>query len=173
MANAVNLINANGILQVRPDGVLRTPVFHIWHLYQNLFQPLAVRADVTAPASWRQVRWGSARQDPRGYPRATRPAAVSLLDVSASLSHDGRTLTVAAINRSATDALTARLDRTGGTLPGTATCHDLGADAEDLFQTNTLSDPESCALRDRGSVTLEEGTYTFPAHSVTLLTFAL
>lgn len=173
MANAVNLINANGILQVRPDGVIRTPVFHIWNLYQNLFQPVAVRADVTAPATWRQVRWGSARQDRRGFPRATRPAAVSQLDVSASVAHDGRTLTVAAINRSATDALTARLDREGGTLPRTATRHDLGADAEDLFQTNTLGEPEGCALRDRGTVTLDEGTCTFPAHSVTLLTFAL
>lgn len=173
MANAVNLINANGILQVRPGGVIRTPVFHIWNLYQNLFQPVAVRADVTAPATWRLVRWGSARQDRRGFPRATRPAAVSQLDVSASVSHDGRTLTVAAINRSATGALTASLDREGGTLPRTATRHDLGADAEDLFQTNTLGEPEGCALRDRGTVTLDEGTCTFPAHSVTLLTFAL
>jgi len=173
MANAVNLLNANGILQVRPGGVLRTPVFHIWHLYQNLFQPLAVRADVTAPAAWRQLRLGSEHQDARGFPRRTRPAAVSLLDVSASVSHDGRTLTLAAINRSATEAITARLHRDVGELPGTAARHELGADAEDLFATNTLADPEVCALRDRGTVDLEDGTCTFPAHSVTLLTFAL
>lgn len=173
MASAVNLINANGILQVRPEGVLRTPVFHIWNLYQNLFQPLAVRADVTAPATWRQVRQGSAHQDARGYPRATRPTAVSLLDVSASVSHDGRTLTVATINRSATEPITARLAGSQGALPGTATCHVLGADTTDLFQTATLSDPESCGLRDLGTVALEDGTHTFPAHSVTLLTFAL
>ncbi|MGP9539155.1 alpha-L-arabinofuranosidase C-terminal domain-containing protein [Brachybacterium sp. AOP43-C2-M15] len=173
MANAVNLINANGILQVRPEGVIRTPVFHIWHLYQNLFQPLAVPTEVTAPASWRRLRLGADRQDARGYPRRTRPAAVSLLDVSASLSHDGRTLTVAAINRSATDAVTTRLARAEGTLPDVATCHDLGTEVTDLFQANTLSEPGACALRDRGTVTLIGGEYSFPAHSVTLLTFAL
>lgn len=173
MANAVNLLNANGIMQVRPEGVIRTPLFHIWRLYQNLFQPIAVRADVTAPATWRRLRLGSAHQDPRGYPRRTRPAAISLLDVSASTSADGRTLTIAAINRSATDPVTAQLARDEGTLPGVATCHDLGAEEMDLFQANTLSEPEACTLRDRGEVTLQDGTYTFPAHSVTLLTFAL
>ncbi|PCC37900.1 alpha-N-arabinofuranosidase [Brachybacterium alimentarium] len=173
MANAVNLINANGILQVRPEGVIRTPLFHIWRLYQNLFQPFAVRADVTAPAAWRRLRRGSARQDEHGYPRRTQPAAISLLDVSASTSQDGRTLTIAAINRSATDPLTARLARGHGELPDVATCHDLGAEEMDLFQVNTLSDPEACSLRDRGDVTLHDGTYTFPAHSVTLLTFAI
>lgn len=173
MAGAVNLINANGILQVRPDGVLRTPVFHIWNLYQNLFQPVAVPSEVTAPATLRELRLGSEHQDARGYPRRTRPAAVSHLDVSTSISHDGRTLTLAAINRSATEAITARLARDGGELPATATCHDLGADATDLFATNTLAEPGTCALRDRGTVSLEDGTYTFPAHSVTLLTFAL
>lgn len=173
MANAVNLVNANGILQVRPEGVIRTPVLHIWHLYQNLFQPLAVPAHVTAPATWRQVRQGAAHQDAAGRARSTRPAAVSHLDVSASISHDGRTLTVAAINRSATEDLTTRLDRADGTLPPTARCHDLGAEATDLFATTTLADPERCALRDRGTVTLSDGEYTFPAHSVTLLSFAL
>src|SRR5699024_9702487 len=141
--------------------------------YQNLFQPHSVRADVTAPAAWRQLRLGSEHQDARGYPRRTRPAAVSLLDVSASVSRDGRSLTLAAINRSATDAVTARLARADGDLPGVATCHDLGADATDLFQANTLGDPEACALRDGGAVSLDERTYTSPAHSVTLLTFSL
>jgi alpha-N-arabinofuranosidase len=98
---------------------------------------------------------------------------VSLLDVSTSVSHDGRTLTLAAINRSATEAITARLARDAGDLPSAAHCHDLGADASDLFATNSLADPGVCALRDRGTVALEDGTYTFPAHSVTLLTFAL
>lgn len=176
MANAVNLISANGILQVRPGGVLRTPVFHIWHLYQNLFQPFAVRADVTAPATWRDLRRGAERQDATGHPRSTVPTAVSLLDVSASVSADARTLTLAVINRSATAPLTARLSREGG-LPARAHVHDLGAeeaaDEKDLFRTTTLSDPDACALRDRGEVALEDGTYTFPAHSVTLLTFAL
>ncbi|WP_193106047.1 alpha-L-arabinofuranosidase C-terminal domain-containing protein [Brachybacterium sp. FME24] len=173
MANAVNLLNANGIMQVRPEGVIRTPLFHIWRLYQNLFQPIAVRADVTAPATWRRLRAGAARQDERGYPRSTRPAAISLLDISASTSRDGRTLTVAAINRSATDHLTAHIVREAGGLPDVATCHDLGADDMDLFQANSLSDPDACTLRERGEVTLRDGAYTFPAHSVTLLTFAL
>lgn len=173
MANAVNLINANGILQVRPEGVIRTPLFHVWSLYQNLFQPVAVHADVTAPAAWRRLRRGSARQDERGYPRSTQPAAISLLDVSASTSQDGRTLTIAAINRSASDSLTARLARDHGELPDVATCHDLGAEEMDLFEVNTLDAPDACGLRDRGQVTVPGGTYTFPAHSVTLLTFAL
>lgn len=50
---------------------------------------------------------------------------------------------------------------------------DLGADVDDVLASNTLSSPDNVALRDRGVIEWSAPTYTFPLHSVTLLSFSL
>jgi alpha-N-arabinofuranosidase len=58
-------------------------------------------------------------------------------------------------------------------VPPRAHVRDLGADVDDVLAVNRISDPDRVALRDRGRVDLPEGGYTFPPHSVTLLTLDL
>jgi alpha-N-arabinofuranosidase len=171
MANTVNLVNANGLLAVRPDGLVKAATYHVWDLYQNHTGPVPLTATVHGPARTTALRLGDDRR-PDGSFR-TVPAAVNLLDVSPTLSADGRTVHVAVINRSATEAITARLDLDDAPPPATATARTIGADATDLFAANTISSPDAVALGAPQRVDAADGTHTFPAHSITLLDFAL
>jgi alpha-L-arabinofuranosidase len=171
MANTVNLTNANALLEVRPEGVVRSASYHVWDLYQNHTGPEPLAATVHGPARTTALRLGDDRR-PDGSFR-TVPAAVNLLDVSPTRSADGRTLHVAVINRSATEAITARLDLDGAPLPATATARTIGAGAGDLFAANSISEPDAVALGAPQRVEPADGAHTFPAHSITLLDFAL
>jgi len=170
MANTVNLVNANGLLAVRPQGVVRTSTFHVWDLYQNHAGALHLGARVDGPASTHALREGDERR-PDGSFRTT-PTVIGHLDVSASTDADGARLCAAVINRSPVDDVTARIDA-GRELPPTARCRQLGADADDLFAANTLDHPDRVTLGAPRDVTLPDGTFTFPAHSVTLLEWTL
>jgi alpha-N-arabinofuranosidase len=100
---------------------------------------------------------------------------VSLLDVSTSLSLDHSTLSVVAINRSASDHLVTKLslDANVEALPHRARMLTIGADVGDLFATNSISQPDTVVLGDEQEVRLDHGRYAFPAHSITALTFDL
>jgi alpha-N-arabinofuranosidase len=174
MANAVNLVNANGIIQVRPDGVIRTPVFHLWSLYQNHLGRRALGVEVTAPSTTRAVRLGAAHADAYGV-APTRHAAVALLDVTAARSDDGTELTLGVVNRSARNAIdtTIVLDGRTTALPSRAHALTIGADATDLFATNSLDAPDEVGIRENHDAAVSDGRYTFPAHSITVLRFRL
>ncbi len=171
MANTVNLINANGLLAVRPDGLVKAATYHVWDLYQNHTGPVPLTATVHGPARTSALRLGDDRRTDGSF--RTVPAVVNLLDVSPTRSADGRTLHVAVINRSATEAVTARLDLDGGALPATATARTIGADTPDLFGTNSIAEPDTVTLSGAERVELVDGSFTFPAHSISLLDFAL
>ncbi|MBF4613606.1 alpha-L-arabinofuranosidase C-terminal domain-containing protein [Curtobacterium sp. VKM Ac-1376] len=169
MANAVNLVNANGVLAVRPDGVVRTAVFHVWDLYQNHTGRIPLETAVTAPSRSLEMRLGDEHL-PSGTFR-TMPTTVSLLDVSSTTDADG-VLRVAVINRSASDAITTELDLPEGWSTAGATVRTLGVDAEDLFAVNSLSDPDVVTLSDEREAAFgTDSSYTFDAHAITLLLF--
>jgi alpha-N-arabinofuranosidase len=98
---------------------------------------------------------------------------VNLLDVSATRSADGRTLHVAVINRSATEAVAGSLELDGAPLPARATARTVGTDTTDLFARNSIAEPDVVTLSAPAQVELTDGSYTFPAHSISLLNFAL
>ncbi|ACQ78446.1 Alpha-N-arabinofuranosidase [Beutenbergia cavernae DSM 12333] len=171
MANTVNLVNANGLLAVRPGGVVRQSTFHVWDLYQNHTGPVPLAADVSGPSRTARVRHGDHRRSDGEF--RTSPAVVGQLDVSASTSEDGRTLYVTGINRSATDDVNAQIVLDGVTLPETATVRRIGAGVDDLFAVNTMAAPDVVALSAPASVSLAGGVHTFPAHSISVLEIAL
>lgn len=168
MANTVNLVNANGLLAVRPEGVVKTATFHVWDLYQNHTGPRHVPARVDGPSWTQAVRQGDDRR--AGGSFRTTPAVIGHLDASASFSEDGSTAYLAVINRSATSDVRARIVVPGG-LPPQATARTLGVGEADLFAVNTLDQPDRVSLTGPTAVVLEEGCHTFPAHSITVLSW--
>lgn len=167
MANTVNLVNANGLLAVRPDGIVRTATYHVWDLYQNHTGPVHVPSRVDGPGWSAGVRQGDERRGDGSF-RET-PAVVGCLDASASRSTDGTTEHLAVINRSAADDVVARLVVPGG-LPERVTVRTIGAGESDLFAVNTLGE-ERVALTPPAQSLLDDGCHTFPAHSITLLSW--
>jgi len=101
----------------------------------------------------------------------TRHAAVDLLDVSASTTPDGSRLFVAVLNRSATEPITAALETADVDLPGTVTRRTLGADAGALFAANSMT--ATPVRMETETARGDQRTQTFPAHSVTVLEFAV
>ena len=173
MANTVNLINANGLLAVRPGGLVKSATYHVWSLYQNHTGPIALPVSVEGPGEQRGVRQG-AQTDSEGQ-LYTKPAHVPYLDVAATLSADRTALHLSVINRHRSRAITAQLvvDGLNTNVPPRMEVSAIGHDVSDVLVANTISQPDRVALRSLGSTQLEEGHYTFPAHSVSLLTFQL
>lgn len=170
MANTVNLINANGLLAVRPDGVVRSATYHVWDLLQNHTGSLAVCAETVCTSTIQEIRRGPRPVGKDGFPR--RPGAVPILDVSATLAEDRRTLFLSVINRHKSEVVVADLVRdAASTLPPHARIRQLGADTKSLFAVNTLSQPDELGVRDLGEVDLHEGRCAFPAHSLTVCEF--
>jgi alpha-N-arabinofuranosidase len=173
MANTVNLVNANGLLAVRPGGVVKSATYHVWDLFQNHTGPIALPVVVEGPAVLRPVRRGAVT-DAEGQ-LLTSPGLVPYLDVAATLPEDRTALHVSVINRHRTDAIAAQLvvdGRTAG-VPPRAQALALAADVPDVLATNALDAPDRVALRDLGTVEVAQGRYAFPPHSITLLSFAL
>lgn len=173
IANTVNLVNANGLLAVRPGGLVTAATYHVWDLLQNHTGPIALAVATECPAVVRPVRQGAVT-DAEGQ-LLTRPGLVPYLDVAATLSHDRRTLHVSAINRHRTDAIQAQLvvDGRADGLRGQARARCIGADVEDVLASNSMEAPDRVAVRDLGAVEVAEGRYAFPPHSLTLLSFNL
>lgn len=169
MANTVNLVNANGLLAVRPGGVVKATSYHVWDLYQNHTGSVPLATEVRGPSRQAEVRQGAQQLEGR---YRTRPATVGLLDVSASTDDDGRTLYLAVINRSAEENLTAELQLPEGLL-GRAVQRTLGAGVDDLFASNSLDAPNHVRLNEPIEVDLSDGRHTFAAHSITVLEVAL
>ena len=173
MANTVNLINANGLINVRPDGIVTTPSYHVWDLYQNHFGTIPVNVDVRCGSRWSRARLSSDQQLPDRSLR-TMPTTVPDLDVSAALTTDRARLTVAVINRTRGDDIRTRLEFGRHTdLPRIATVRTLGAGEDDVFATNTLQDPQRITLGPAQRIELLDRSWTCPAHSISLLTFDL
>ncbi|MGZ0145867.1 alpha-L-arabinofuranosidase C-terminal domain-containing protein [Kribbella sp. WER1] len=167
MANTVNLLNANGVIVARPNGSVRAATYHVWDLFQNHLGPIALAADVRSPGRLAAVRQGDER-DHRGEFRSV-PATVPDLDVSATT--DGQTIRVAVINRHRDDTIGAALTLDGRREALPSRCAVMRLSADDVLASNSLSAPDTVALRDLGTVDLD-GSYEFPPHSITLLSFA-
>ncbi|EWS82335.1 alpha-N-arabinofuranosidase [Brachybacterium phenoliresistens] len=168
MANTVNLVNANGLLAVREEGLVRSATYHVWDLYLNHFGTRALPVRLAGPSVTLPVRheqgWGGEAQCRQAL------AAVPLLDVSASASADGTRRFVAIINRSADQDVRTALVVDGAPVSGPVTVRTLGADAPELFAANTLDAPDVLGVRE-SSTTLEGGEVTVPAHSITVLSW--
>lgn len=171
MANTVNLINANALINVRPHGLVRTATYHVWDLYQNHFGRRPTASRTRCGATWADTRLSDAHRRPGGG-YWTLPRAVPDLDVSSALTDDSR-LTVAVINRSADQEITARLAFDGRTtsVPDVAEVRTLGAGEGELFAANTFDHPDRVALSGPVRTPLPDGAVRLPAHSITLLDF--
>lgn len=167
MTNAVNLVNANGIVVARPGGAVRSAIFWVWKLYRELTGRTALSARVSGPARTGSIRHGDVRDKHGDF--VTSPGTIADLDVSATRASDG-TLRLAVINRNRSRSITAKLildGRGAGSVTARVSC--LGGDVEDPATANTLDQPDAVAARDLGDVAAVDGGWTFSPHSLTVL----
>jgi len=166
MANTVNLVNANALLEVRPAGVVRSASYHVWDLYQNHLGPRVVRSRFLGPDQLVSIRQGAESIENAIAPRT---AALAALDIIATSDEARRTAQAAVINRHRRDVIDARLVG----VPPTAHVWDLGVDSAQAWATNSLDQPDHVATVDRGVLSLGATPYRFAPHSVTILEWTL
>lgn len=171
MANPVNLLNANGIVVARPEGAFGSTLYHVWHLYRHHTGRTVLPVTVDGPARSTNVRLGDSR-DPEGN-QPTSPMTVPYLDVVATRADDG-SIRLAVVNRHRSQSIRLRpvLDGSADAAPPRARIRSVGGDVTDLNASNSLSAPETVAVRDLGDVEADGGAWVLPPHSVSVLTLA-
>ena len=176
-ANLAQMVNANGMLQTSPDGLLLTAVYHAFDLYANhsgaeaLPTRVAAREGTIPSYTAEDLRYPEPRYVGMREPilRFSYPNA-PYLDAQATRSRDRRTLYLSVINYHPQDAIAASLELDPLRPLGTVAVLELNG--EDTNTPNTFERPDVTRLTRR-SVESPLGAYTFPPHSATVLELAL
>jgi len=148
MANLAQLVNVLGALRTNPRTVVQTPLYLAFKLYGENTGPqrLAVTLE--------------------GVPhRNGRP----LLDVSATLSEDGKMLYLAVLNRHPLQPYPSEL-QIQGFIPDIALTV-LQLTAEDFRAMNTFAEPEAVQIREQRLILKQAQRFTFPPQSATIFRF--
>ena len=178
-ANLAQMVNANGMLETRPEGLLESSVYHAFDLYANhtgetaLATRVEARDGVVPSFTAEDVR----HPEPRyvglreTFVRFRYPDA-PYLDAQATLARNAGTLYVSVINYHPSEALSATLDfgEAAARSQGPVALYELNGD--DTQTPNTFGRPDVTRLTTRTLPGLPT-TYEFPAHSATVLEIPL
>ncbi len=155
MANFCDLVNQlPAIVTNESGGLYVNPIFLAFELYTNHCGNLLVQSTIEVP----------------GYQPAEKVGVdfAPYIDCSVTLSEDTRTLTLAVINRHETDAIESKINIDGFTPDKKAKVFVLNA--AEVTAANDFEEPDNVQI-ETGifNKTDKSFTYTFPAHSVTLI----
>ena len=138
MANIAQLINVLGVITTRGEKICRTALYYPFLMYSRLAGPLTLKTEV-ACASFESPRVG-------GIPPMTN---VPELDCSVTLSDDGKTMVVFAINRNPQDDINCNIEITGFSPAAKAEVYCISAPSVD--SANTFVDDEIVSMKDRSA----------------------
>lgn len=159
MANIAQLVNVLGVLSASGDRFYRSSVYYPFLMYCRLAGPERVTTECRCD-EFSAPRLG-------GIPSI---ADVPVLDCSATLSGDGKTLTLFVINRHMSEGVEAGVSIKGFGAGSTVEVHCLNGPAPDSY--NWYGKDEEVSITSSMPETGEVlPNYTFPAHSVTALVF--
>lgn len=152
MANLAQLVNVLGAIQTNMTDLVETPIYKAFKLYTGGF------ADTRVGASVECAEFDA----PSGR--------MKFLDASAALSGDGSRLTLAVINRDPLRDLPARVSIEG--FRAAPEAHVAVMNGPDVYSANDFEDPDRVKIETAVKSIEPDAEYVFPAHSVTLITFA-
>jgi alpha-N-arabinofuranosidase len=157
MANLAQMVNVIAPMMTNKDGLFLQPTFFPIVEYGKQRKNVALDTWVSSPT------YQPANRPPLGY-----------LDVSSSYNAATRELFVNVLNRSKTRDLTTRIENQQGQLAGNASVWELNH--PDLKKTHTFGDDKAVRPVTRSvalALSNNAFTYTFPAHSLTVLRLTL
>jgi alpha-N-arabinofuranosidase len=152
----------SGEIGVRRDAVVASPCALMMGLYSTHDTCQALQTEVESAS----FRFQAIR--PRPGSAAQREAYC--LDASARIHPDGKTVDVFVVNRNLKDDVPCRLEWIGGEVPSDVEVHTLNS--ADIYDWNTFDKPDTIRIKTQQIPSQGPGLdYSFPAHSVTRLTF--
>jgi len=165
IANLAQLVNVIAPIFTDENGLFLQTIYHPLRLFAEHTQDLALDVYVDSPT--REL-------DPDAPVRSHRVADLGpfpLLDVSASRDTNRKNVTVAVVNRDSTNALATMVSLGDTSIAGARVSEVNGPDVKTV---NSFETSNAVGVRE---VTLKVGessfTYTFPAHSITVLRLTL
>jgi alpha-N-arabinofuranosidase len=166
IANFAQLVNAIAAIFTNKDGLFLQTVYHPLRLYAEHAQEVALDVFVDSP-----VVELSPEQEAHAATPTDRPWKVGdlgpfqLLDVTATCDASSRELCLAVVNRSPDEDIPTAIEINGRSLTGDLVAHEVNGAQPGAR--NSFENPDAVDLTIRR---LRVGSsYTFPAHSVTLL----
>lgn len=162
LANLAQLVNVIAPIYTRSDAMFRQTIY--WPLW--LYRRLAGFVSLSPSISCEGYR---AHYTFRGW---TIDEEVPYLDVAAALAPDGRTLALGVVNRHPDAPIPVEL-RLVGAQPA-ATCTADEVNGPDLYTCNSFVQPDLVGVtRHSWEANALRPAYTFPPHSLTMLTIPL
>jgi len=161
MANIWGPINANGMIRVNPAGMFFNPQYLVFKMYADRSGPTLLKSGV-------QCGSFPAPEYERGRPQAI--GQIPYLDVSATMSEDGKTVYMAVINLHADKNVKATVSLDKWDFSPEVKFAELYDD--DYMTENTFENPNRLAIKeDALNETSNPFTYNFKPHSVTIMEF--
>lgn len=156
MACYVFLVNGNGVIETDDHGLVKTPLYHVFKAYGELMQGIALDViRVESPSFLTSVRQGHLE---------TINREVDYLDVSAALAEDGKSMTVALINRHRESKMAVELILPGWAKPTTSWM----LYNDDVLATNDKSQPDRVRFVEKPILDWNS-TIECPPHSIVIL----
>ncbi len=155
MANIAQLVNSIGTIFTSPNAMFMQTIFFPLKLYRQQGGSLVLRSDVESPEfsskSFKNVPY---------------------LDVSATLAETRKAVSVAVVNRHQAEPIQTTLAVHNARLASQATAFEINGASPDTE--NSFSEPENVKINQKPVSQIgEKFSYTFPAHSVTLLKMSI
>ncbi len=156
MANLAQTVNVIPCIEAGPDGMFRQSIYWPLWLAGNLAGPTLVDC-------WADVET---------YEASILPGqALPYLDAVATLDEEGKRLALSVVNAHPDQDIEAELDLCGLAVADSARVHTLNADSVDAH--NSFEDPDKVKVVSRDISLPAPLKYAFPAHSQTVVEFAL
>ena len=168
IANLAQLVNVIAPMVTGRDGLFLQTIYHPLRLYAEHTQDLALDVWVDCPTRALPPEPGSAG-------RPTRVADLGpfkLLDVAATRDAGGRSVTLTVVNRDRNNAIPANVVLADGASVRSVRVSEVNGPTVDAV--NSFEQPNAVDVVERDlSVRGSTFTYSFPAHSVTVLRLGL
>lgn len=162
LANQAILVNVIAPIYTNPQGLFRQTIYWPMWLYRRMAGFTSLRPEVSCEGYHASYTF-------RGW---TIDEEVPYLDVSAALAPDGRAVLVGVVNRHPDAPIETELRFVGAWPPAVRTAETVTG--PDISARNSFEQPNLVRVaRSAWSVDTGHSPYTFPAHSLTMLTVPL
>ncbi len=162
MANLAQLVNVLGAIYTTPTGYFLTPIYLACRLHREHSGPISVRTEVQSPTF-----------DARPMGRFMPPRlGARYIDAAATIDEDSRTLYLSVVNRHRSQEAQVQVQIEGASVQLEGAGHQLNGPS--ALSGNSITNPQVVTVEPVSSFLAgSEFTYTFPAHSATVLELRL
>lgn len=168
MANLAQMVNVLAPIITSKRGLILQPIYHVFRLYSEHMRGTAVDVHVNG-----ETYTLTPEEETSPWPhRVADLGPFTLLDAVAVTNSEAGTLTLAVINRDLERDVPAAILIGGTARPVNGAAYEINASTVGAM--NSVEAPEAVTVAERGATTVGSGsTYSFPAHSLTVLRLEL